>query len=986
PGYTFDWTANNGFTSTNQNISNLASGNYEVKVEDLLGCEPDTTIELSNPPGLVLDNVIVNDISCNGEMDGSIEISVSGGVPPYGYLWESPNGFNSTDQDIFNLESGDYFLTITDSIGCSMDSLPFSISEPTPIAITSATITDILCKGDSTGSIIVVVSGGSGGFTYEWFDATSFQVGDDDTLANVIAGDYTLIVTDDQNCTDTSIYTITEPATAISIDGFAIVNVSCAGDSGQVSVDISGGSVGVPGDYTFVWTNLAGTVVGNTQTITIPADTYIVTVADTNLCTATDTAIVTEPDPITVIFEVTEPTCADDLNGKVIAIPSGGTTASGNYIYFWEDFPPPGPIDSITNIGAGTYQVEVFDDNFCSVIDSITVNEPDSIDLSFTFTEPICNGENGQIEVSATGGTVALDYQYEWMDAGMNVIDSIALLTGVAAGDYTITVTDDNGCQMQEIVTLTEPTAITYTPTIVQITCAGDDDGSIAVLVIGGNPPYTYEWTDELGISIGTDTIVENLAPGNYTFTTTDDNGCILSETFTIITENEITATFTQFELGDCSISPPCIGAAYVEPTGGTGIYMNYQWVDILGNDLGINNDTATGLCSGSYFVTITDTDGCTGTITVLIDDEIPEDITVTVEDPTCNAEPGTAIAVYECVDEPCSIEWFDATTNTSTGLTTDTVQLFAGEYFVEITNGTGCKNHFAFTVTEPLIILPNLSATGISCNGTCDGTATASPTGGSGAFTYLWNDPLAQTSAVATDLCAGTYQVLITDALDTNCFVVGSVIVDDIAPITSLDTITHVSCNGESDGIIELFPSGGSGLFTYTWNPAPPIGDGTSTGSGLAIGDYTIQIIDAENPNCFIEVTYTITQPDVLDGTTETVQSSCGNADGEATVNPFGGTPPYAYLWTDTASQTTQTATNLIAGLYNVTVTDSLGCFKVFTDAVSDQDADTLDLVIEPALCFGDSSVVIAVYDCLNPTCIITWYDEMGNLLPLTG
>ena len=988
PGYTFLWTADNGFTSTDQNISNLASGTYTIQVNDLSNCVKDTIIILDNPPELdVIGNV--TDITCNGDANGSIELIINGGSPPFLFDWTGPNGFSSIDQDIFNLESGVYNLTLTDSHGCIFIN-SYTVLEPAPIDI-AASITDILCKGDSTGEISVLVSGGNGGYTYQWFNGVGTPIGTNDTLSNVTAGNYTLIVTDIFGCTETGLYTINEPATALNISVNSI-DVACAGDStGSVSVTINGGTVNDPSDYTIQWTNSAGTNLGNTQIITnLPAGSYFVSVADLNNCTVSDTAIVNSPDPIVIDFDVTDPSCAGDATGSVIATVTGGTVA-GNYSYFWENTANPGFIisitNSITNITAGTYELQVIDDNFCSVTQTVTVQEPDPIILLFSSVQPLCNGDaNGQIEVSASGGTVALDYQYEWMDAGNNVIGTSALITGITAGDYTITVSDDNGCQVLEIVTLSEPDAIAFTPDIVQITCAGDDNGSIAVLVGGGTPPYGFEWTNELGMVISTDTIIENLAPGDYTFTATDANGCTHSETYNIAPESVVSATFTQFELGDCSTTPPCIGAAFVEPSGGSGIYVSYQWLDLLGNDLGINSDTATALCSGSYLVIITDSDGCTGSVTVLIDDVTPENINVSVENPTCNGDAGTAIAQYVCSDVPCSIEWFDELTNTSTGLTADTVSLFAGDYFVEITNGTGCKNHFSFTVTEPLIIVPNLSSTGITCNGTCDGTTTASPTGGSGTFTYLWNDPLAQTTITATDLCPGTYQVIITDALDTNCFVIDSVSVDNIAPITSSDTITNVSCNGGNDGSIQLFPSGGSGLYTYTWNPEPPIGNGTATGSGLAIGDYSIQITDANNPGCFIDVTYTITQPDSLGATTEAIESSCGNADGEITVNPFGGTPPYTYLWNDTANQTTQTATALVAGIYNVIVSDSLGCFAVFTDAVSDQDADTLDLIIEPALCFGDTSTIIAIYDCLNPTCIITWYDEMGNLLPITG
>ena len=988
PAYSFQWTADNGFTSTDQNISMLTEGNYTAEVTDQNGCIYDTTISLLAPPPIFL-SFIITDVTCNGEGDGAIEISVSGGMPPYTYLWTGPNGFISSDEDLFFLDGGVYHLQLTDFNGCDFE-FDFTVNEPPAIDI-SATITDILCKGDSTGMIATVVSGGAGNFIYEWTDENGVIVGNDDTLQNVTAGTYTYLVTDMDGCTATADYAISEPATAVTIT-LNSIDADCAGNAtGSVSVLVSGGDAGSPDDYTIEWTDENGNVVGNTQVINnLPPGVYFVTVSDLSNCMASGNVEISSPDPIVLSFDITNPLCNGDATGSAVVTPSGGVV-SGDYFYFWENTANPGLIISITNqinnVPAGIYQVEVFDDNFCSTLALVTISEPDPITFSFSFTEPFCNGDNnGQIEVAVSGGTIALDYQYEWMDDASNIIGNTALISNLTAGNYSLTVTDDNGCQYQEDVILGEPDLINFDPLITQITCAGDDNGSIDVLVSGGIPPYLYQWTDESGNNIGNSSMIENLAPGNYTLTVTDDNNCEMSETYTISPLNEVTATFTQFELGDCSIAPPCTGAAFVEVSGGSGIYVNYEWTDVLGNDMGINNDTATGLCSGSYLVTITDSEGCSGSVLVLINDVMPETISVNVEDPTCNATPGTAIAVYECMDEPCSIEWFDAVTNSSLGLVTDTVELPAGDYFVQITNGTGCKSYFAFSVTEPLPLVPNSGSTGITCNGTCDGTAFVSPTGASGSYTYQWNDPMGQTAATATGLCAGTYEVIITDAVDENCFIVAEVMVDDIAPITYSDTVTHVSCNGGSNGEIALYPQGGTGVYTFTWIPEPPIGNGTSTGSGLAAGEYTIIIADAGNPACFIEVVDTITQPDSLMATTDATESTCGNADGTITVSPFGGTPPYSYLWNDPAGQTTATATNLVAGIYQVLVTDSLGCSELFADAVSDQDADTLDISIEPGFCFGDSSTVIATYDCLNPVCTITWYDELGNLLPVSG
>lgn len=989
PNFDFLWDGPGGFASTDQNISGLEAGVYVVEATDAINCVNDTMITLINPAGIVVEDTITP-VECNGEANGCIGITISGGVPPYDINWTGPGGFNSTDEDICDLPAGIYNLLLIDGTNCPVN-LSYEVLEPELFSVEDS-IVDVLCTGDSSGVIVITVSGGNGGYTYDWRDDDDNQVGTTDTLSNVPGGIYSVLITDSKGCDTTLFYLIDQPATAITLEPFADP-VNCYGDSdGTVGVLISGGTVNNINDYVITWTNTQGTVIGNSPIISnlLPADTFYVSVTDLNNCLAIDTAIVLSPDSIVIDFDVIHPLCAGDETGSATAIVSGGTVI-GDYSYIWEDTANPGlPIsfnNQIIDVGTGIYEVTVTDANFCPAVDTIEIVEPDSIDLSYTFTEPNCfSEENGQIEVFASGGTVLLDYTYEWQNSSSEVIGTNALISGIEAGEYYLSVTDDNGCIALDTLTLNQPDSIQFAAEITQITCFGDDDGSIAVLVTGGTEPYDFEWQDEFGLTLGTDTIIENLPPGDYTFLVSDFNGCLQQETYTILIENPIVLTATQYVLGNCSPVPPCIGAAYVEPSGGSGVFVSYEWFDFEGNDLGINNDTATTLCAGSYLVTVTDSDGCTGSIAVTIEDDIAEDLSVSVVDATCFGGLGTATAEYLCIDLPCSIEWFDAITNTSLGLFTDQVQLPAGDYFVQLTNGLGCKNFFSFIMGESSPIIANLSATGISCADTCDGTATASPTGGSGDFIFLWNDPLAQTTPSAIALCAGSYAVTITDVLDATCFITDTIEVENLSPLVSNDTITPVSCFGDSDGVIALYPSGGSGLYTYTWSPAPPIGDGTATGSGLSVGEYAIQISDAEHPNCFITVNYTIEQPELLTVDISTTQSTCGNNDGSATASPTGGTPPFAYLWDDPLNQTTQTAINLNAGFYNVLVSDSLGCIAPALNAVSDADADTLLITLIPGPCFEDSTTVIASYECTNPECVIYWFDEFGNDLMLTG
>lgn len=986
PAYTYAWIGPNAFNSTNQNISALESGDYTCTISDQNFCSKDTTITLVNPPAIIITESTF-DLTCNSDSSGAIDVVVSGGTPIYLFSWTGPNGFVSTDQNIADLEAGVYNLMVTDANICIVNE-SYTLDQPSAISVIS-TITDILCKGDSTASIEVLASGGSGTYTYDWRDITNNLLSITNEIIDVPAGDYTLTVSDITGCSAIELYTIQEPLQALSLD-LDSINISCFGDNnGQVAVAISGGTVVTPADYIIEWFDESNTSIGTTAIVTnLPSGIYTVVVTDLNNCTESDSIEVAEPDEIVVTFSYDDVLCNGDASGWAMTTPSGGTIAI-DYSYEWENVLNPGIVisttNSINNVAIGDYQVTVSDDNGCSKTETITIGEPSALSLTFNGVQPLCNGDaNGQLQVTASGGTVALDYSYEWKDAIGNIIGTNALITGLTAGDYTILITDDNACDTLILITLGEPDLLSFTPTIQQISCAGTDDGQISVHIEGGSPNYNAVWTDQFNVTIGTDTIISNLAPGDYTFTVTDQNGCSYNESYTITPQNTITLTYNQFTLGDCSVNPPCTAEAEVIPVGGTGVYTNYQWVDATGTDLGINNDTATALCSGSYMVTVTDSDGCSGTTLVLINDHTPEDITVSTTDPICNGDLGTAIAEYVCSDAPCTIEWWNAFTNTSTGLTSNTVQLSAGEYFVSITNATGCTNNVLFTINEPTVIIPNPSSSDANCASGCDGTASVSPSGGLAPYTYLWDDAAAQTTSTAINLCAGNYQVTITDANLCDTTITISVLSPNAISVVA--DITDISCQGGTEGIIDLTATGGSGSYTYTWTPVPPIGNGTSIGSGLSAGDYSIDVADANDAACITSVTYTVAQPDSLLGTMATVESTCGSDDGIASVSVSGGSPAYSYLWDDPALQTGDTATSLFAGIYTVTVTDANLCTEDFSVAVNDQGADVVAVDIQDVLCSGDSSVVTAIYTCINPVCIITWHDDNGNILPITG
>jgi PKD repeat protein len=258
-----------------------------------------------------------------------------------------------------------------------------------------------------------------------------------------------------------------------------------------------------------------------------------------------------------------------------------------------------------------------------------------------------------------------------------------------------------------------------------------------------------------------------------------------------------------------------------------------------------------------------------------------------------------------------------------STGATTEDVSgLPIGTYVVTVTDANGCANTADFTITEPSEITIAFASQPSPC-GQSAGSATATPAGGTGAYTYLWSS--GDTTATATGLGAGSYDVTVFDA--NGCSSVGTVAVSNVGAPTGTVESTNPTCFGDSDGAIDLTISGGTSPFTYQWST----GATTEDISGLPDGIYTVTVTSFDG--CVLSQVVTLTAPDQLTTTVGSTPEMVG-ADGTATVNPAGGVPGYTYLWSD--GQTTQTATGLNAGTYTVTVTDVNGCTTMASVNVS--------------------------------------------------
>ncbi len=552
----------------------MGSSVYYVVVEGFSTNNGDYTLNITETSYMLSATAAPTDISCNGAMDGAIDITMDNGLAPYMYMWST----TETTEDISGLAPGDYTVTITDLNGCTAIVGPVTIAEPMVLSITSDMITHISCNGAADGSIMMTTSGGTAPYTYMW---SSTETTED--LSGLSAGDYTVTVTDANGCTtEAGPMTITEPMVlTYTID--MITDVSCGATSdGSIMGTTSGGTA----PYFYVWSNFSTTEdISNLST-----GDYTVIISDSNGCTTIGGPYTINQQASFSItateITATDVSCNAAADGSIMVNMTSGTAP---YTYSWSDSTTD---DNIANLGGGTYTVTVTDATGCTASAETMIAEPTAIVASIDAVVDLnCNGfNNGSIDISVTGGS--MPYTYLWSNN-----DTSEDLSGIAGGDYTVMITDAMNCTIElGPISVQEPMALMVNATLSDISCNGLDDGSVDITMSGGITPYTYMWSNN-----ETSEDLSGLSAGSYTGTVTDANGCTLVVgPFTVAEPSTLIVTVDQVTGDDGSSN----GTISLSTTGGAAPY-SYTWS---------NNDTTedvTGLASGDHMVTVTDAGGC---------------------------------------------------------------------------------------------------------------------------------------------------------------------------------------------------------------------------------------------------------------------------------------------------------------------------------------------------------------------------------------
>lgn len=746
------------------------------------------------------------------------------------------------------IPEGNYYLAMMDAFGCFDTTEVFSFVEPAELAVTTDFTQDILCFEENIGEICVDVVGGIDPISIELVDGagTTHTINSGECFTDLPCGTANLTVSDGNGCTYTESFDLTCPAGLVPV---LILNNSPCFESCEGSIE--GNMTGGTGDVVMQWSGPDGPLLDVTgaspQDITITGlceGLYTLTAEDANGCAFADSYELLDPDPLATTVTSTDINCFGECSGTISIEANGGT---GDLSVDCDGIAGP----NITDLCAGTYTCITTDENGCEITDEVTIIEPDLITYDLTITQLACSDACiGEIAISnIAGGGGSGNWTVTLSPVAGVAIDGLPTdyaFTELCAGTYDLSITDlDNNCTVtEEAIEIFAPAPLEVQLDPTNVSCFGLNDGSIAVTCIGGAPDVAIT----APVSQPCPSDITDLAPGTYTVTIEDAQGCTAEGTVDIaeptLLELSVTETTEIGCGGDCDAT-----ASYVY-SGGIGsitLTLNAGAIPDL--------SPIEGLCAADYTLCAIDGNGCEACVDFTIDEPEPIEILIATEQVTCTGMcDGFANVFATGGQAPVQL------TYEPEGL--DLNNLCEGSIEVLAEDQAGCTSQATIEITAETVTDMELTlfSTPETCWETNDGTITAAVTGGIGEVTWLWNDPLLQTTETAIGLPSNeSFTVIVTDSL--GCTLDTTLVVDPNVGCFFVATALTPNGDGYNDewliGGLEYFPDAlvqvynrwGQLLFESRGYDVP--WDGRSNGNPVPIADYyyIIKYDETEDP-----------------------------------------------------------------------------------------------------------------------------------------
>ena len=931
-----------------ESLSGLSYGQYVVRASGAGGCLVQDSVELLEAPNPLVMETNIGHVNCYGGSDGSIGVYLDNGLLPYTFYINDVENINPPPYDSLftGLSEGVYIITVADSDSCGLVETIYIDAPDFPLQVLSSDSV-VVCDTSLGGTAYAYAAGGSpqydSVYVFTWYDSNWGIISDSAIITGLGIGDYFLEVTDSNGCQANIPITISTPELPLVLTP-QLFGVVCTGDSTGSAIVFAGGGTA---PYDFHWTNLTGSLLNATSTGIVTRDTvlglsagsYHLLVTDASGCTKEMVFNIDEPSvrlEIQEVLVVDSIDCYGDLEGRAIVNMVSGS-GSPAYSYYWDN----GEItEEALSLSGGWHTIMVSDSRGCLVVDSVDIPENTLISSVLDITTPIsCYGYNdGVISVSTQAGYPFLTsphYEYFWSN-GVIGSDNITNLTH---GSYYLTSRDALGCVVVDSIYLTEPDPLyVNAEEVLRVSCYGDSTGSAFAVGVGGTLPYTFTWQHNniVELSANDSSIVNTqLFSVLETVSLEDARGCIATDTVMITQPDLLVVSISD------SVLAYCVGVHTASATavivGGTAPYT-YEWDD--NNVVPQLTQTASNLEAGTYMVTVEDSRGCLANVSVDLDSVTSvmyaEIISLTDTFVTCyGSNDGELTVEVNSGFSPYTYEWFGPT-----GLqTNDSIfYLSAGIYSVAVTDNNGCVVNTSQQLTEPAPLLYKVvSTSSTSCLDACDGNLELYIEGGVGPYTAdLLNNVTGVISSYAVDIndyvsnvCTGLYTVTIEDAngCDGTLMLGGS---DQALLDTTITTYVSLSqqnilCYGDATGSISVV-NPLSPPYSYSWQNINGIVVGTTSSvSNLPAGDY--MLYSSYNGICTTVEHITLSQSALVHSDAVVTDPSCnGSSDGSVVTTTFGGAGGYTYSWSPVSS-TTSDLMNLIAGVYELTITDANNC-----------------------------------------------------------
>jgi len=885
-------------------------------------------------------------VSCYGSTNGSAQTSATGGYftgsPLYSIEWA---GTNASTFAATNLSAGDYQITISDDLGCSV-LIPIEITEPPPLQVELSITSNyngfpISCHGASDGSVLAAPDGGVAPYSITW---SANGVINGLTVSGLSAGTIAIDLSDQNGCPASTSISLSEPdpvqtAAQVTSDfnGYA---VSCNGASDGTAAWVATVG-GTNGSYTNQWysvppacsalTCMTSLAPGQTSALNAsPAGSYALVATDLNGCTGMAQLEITEPSPVSGIIMP-----ASDFNGYPISCfgaSDGALTSSGSggvpgYSYLWLHGPN---AHSVNNLSAGSYSVTITDNNGCSHTIDTLLDEPDPLSVSvvvvsdYNGAQISCtNASDGMLQATADGGVQP--YQYNWSSGQTGSISN-----GLSQGVYSAVATDANGCTATEGQPLVHPTPVAPDITLLtdyngyHVSCYGAVDGMAQGVANGGTGAIQLLWQGNTSGSTNAPQVT--MGAGTLSLTGTDVNGCAVTVTTPVTQPDPVVADvlyLTNFNGFEVSCFGATDGAYNVIPSGGVNPYFITPGnVALFGN-----------LPAGTYLVEVEDANGCSTSVEAIL--QQPDSLfalPVVVSNYngaqiSCfGASDGQAQASGQGGVAPYSYEWSNGAVGNLSQATFP-----AGPVSVTVMDANACLAVATIHLEEPdpieLAVLPGPGYNGydVSCHGATDGVLHLSASGGTGAILFSMNGIGA--ALMNQGLGAGNYQVV---AIDLNGCTTQQQVLLIQPPALQCQTVVlsnyngfGVSCPNATDGSAEVSITGGVAPYTHIWSNTAS----SEVAQQLAAGLYVVSSTDANG--CGISCQTMVTQPTAVQIDFLALPDTCGQSRGEIHAFQSGGVNPYVSHWSLNGEWLSSgfSISELELGEYLYSVSDMNGC-----------------------------------------------------------